>query len=96
MATEIVRAVVRLRTLGPSGLNPPQIEVIDRLQTLSEDEESPLTDLDVDVWGPSIGITQTADQDPIGMRDTVGNSASCCISSVDCSSLMVASSTVAR
>lgn len=44
-----VRAVLRLRTLGPSGLNPPQIEVIDRLQTLTED--GPITNLDIDVWG---------------------------------------------
>ena len=71
MSTNSIRAVLRLRTPGPSGLNPPQIKVVDRLQTLSEDEESPLADLDVDVWGPSIGITQTADQDPVEMRDTV-------------------------
>ncbi|WP_368085909.1 HTH domain-containing protein [Halalkalicoccus paucihalophilus] len=31
-----VRAVVRVRTLGPSGLNPPQIGAIDRLQTLAD------------------------------------------------------------
>ena len=68
---EPVRAVLRLRTLGPSGLNPPQIKVIDRLQTLNEDEESPLADLDVDVWGPSIGITQTVDRDSVDTRDTV-------------------------
>lgn len=71
MTADSVQAVVRLRTPDPSGLNPLQIEAIDRLQTLSEDEESPLADLDVDVWGPSIGITQTADRDPVGMRDTV-------------------------
>ena len=66
-----VQAVVRLRTLGPSGLNPPQIKVIDRLQTLTENEDSPITDLDVDVWGTGMGITQTVDCDPGNTRETV-------------------------
>lgn len=71
MTRNSIQAVVWLRTLGPSGLNPPQINVIDRLQTLSEDENGPLADLDIDIWRTSIGPTQTADRDPVGMRDTV-------------------------
>ncbi|MFC7224785.1 HTH domain-containing protein [Halalkalicoccus sp. GCM10025322] len=71
MTTDIVRAVLRLRTLGPSGLNPPQVAVIDRLQTLSEDEDGPITHLDVDMWGASMGITQTEDYDPEETRETV-------------------------
>lgn len=70
-ATSPVRAVVRLRTLGPSGLNPPQTKVIDRLQTLSQAEESPIADLDVDIWGASMGITQTDNRDPGDTRDRV-------------------------
>lgn len=69
MTDDAVRAVLRLRTLGPSGLNPPQIEAVDRLQTLSED--GPIGELDVEVWGASMGITQTEDRDPIGTRETV-------------------------
>lgn len=69
MNTDSIHAVLRLRTLGPSGLNPPQTEVIDRLRTLAED--GPIADLDVDVWGPSMGITQTTDRDPEDVRETV-------------------------
>ena len=64
-------AVLRLRTLGPSGLNPPQTKVIDRLQTLSEGEDSPVTELDIDVWGTSRGLTQTANRDRGDTRETV-------------------------
>ena len=71
MRTDAIRAVLRLRTLGPSGLNPPQIEVIDRLQTLTEDEDGPLNDLDVGMWGPSMESTQIEHRDPVDMRDTV-------------------------
>lgn len=71
MSTDSIRAVVRLRTLGPSGLNPPQIEVIDRLQTLSENENGPIADLDVGMWGPSMGDTQIEHRDPGDMRETV-------------------------
>lgn len=70
-ATSPVRAVVRLRTLSPSGLNPPQTEVIDRLQTLSQEEESPIADLGVDIWGASMGITQTDSRDPGDTRERV-------------------------
>lgn len=69
MNTDAIRAVVRLRTLGPSGLNPPQIDVIDRLQTLSED--GPIADLDIGMWRPSMGITQIEYRDPADMRDTI-------------------------
>jgi hypothetical protein len=68
MTADSVQAVLRLRTLGPSGLNPPQTAVIDRLQTLTED--GPIADLDIDIWGPSMGITQD-DCDPEGARETV-------------------------
>lgn len=71
MTIDLVRAVVRLRTLGPSGLNPPQTNVIDRLQTLNKDENGSLADLDIDIWGTSIGPMQTVDRDPVGMRETV-------------------------
>jgi hypothetical protein len=69
MSADSVQAVVRLRTLGPTGLNPPQTEVLDHLQTLTED--GPIDELDVDVWGTSMGITQTEDRDPVDTRDTV-------------------------
>lgn len=59
-----VHAVVRLRTLGPSGLNPPQIQVVDRLQLLADDQNHPVTDLDTDVWGASMGSSRAGDQDP--------------------------------
>lgn len=70
-ATSPVRAIVRLRTLGPSGLNPPQTEVIERLQTLTEDEASSVTDLDIDIWGVSMGTTQTDARDPVCIRERV-------------------------
>lgn len=69
MNADSIRLVLRLRTLGPSGLNPPQTEVIDRLQRLTED--GPIDDLDVDVWGTSMGLTRTADRDPVGTSETV-------------------------
>lgn len=71
MSTDSVRAVLRLRTLGPSGLNPPQTKVINRLQTLTEDPNGPLDDLDIGMWGPSMGLTQIEHLDPISTRDTV-------------------------
>lgn len=64
-----VRAVLHLRALGPSGLNPPQIEVVDRLRTCAEN--GPIDDLDVDVWGPSMGVSQTAARDLGDTRETV-------------------------
>lgn len=54
--------------MGPSGLNPPQTEVIDRLRTLTDD--GPIAELDVDIWGASMGITQD-DRDPRDTRETV-------------------------
>lgn len=69
MTEDAVRVVLRLRTLGPSGLNPPQTEVVDRLRTLVD--EGPIVDLDADVWGGSMGVTQTEDRDPDDTRETV-------------------------
>ncbi|MDL5363096.1 HTH domain-containing protein [Halalkalicoccus sp. NIPERK01] len=68
MSTDSVRAVVRVRTLGPAGLNPPQIEVINRLQMLAD--EGPVDELDVDVWGPSMGTTQDR-RNPTETRERV-------------------------
>jgi hypothetical protein len=69
MTGDSVQVVLRLRTLGPSGLNPPQTEIIDRLQTLSE--EGLIADLDTDVWGASMGVTQTDERDLVDTRETV-------------------------
>lgn len=69
MTEDSIRAVLRLRTLGPTGLNPPQTEVLDHLQTLNED--GPIDELDVDVWGGTMGITQTEDRDPVDIHETV-------------------------
>jgi hypothetical protein len=69
MTENAIRAVLRLRTLGPSGLNPPQIEVVDCLRALAEDGS--IDDLDVDVWGASMGVARTADRDPGRVRETV-------------------------
>ena len=66
-----VRVVLRLRTLSPAGLNPPQTEVLDRLRTLTEEKDMPVTELDVDVWGTSMGITQTERRDPAETHETV-------------------------
>lgn len=69
MNADSVRAVLRLRTLGPAGLNPPQTEVLDHLQTLTE--EGPIDELDVDVWGGTMGITPPEERDPVDTRETV-------------------------
>lgn len=69
MTEDAVRVVLRLRTLGPSGLNPPQTEVVDRLRTLVD--EGPIVELDADVWGGSMGVAQTEDRDPDDTRETV-------------------------
>ena len=37
MTDDPVRVVLRLRSLGPAGLHPPQTEIINRLQRLTED-----------------------------------------------------------
>lgn len=67
MTDDSLRAVVRLRTLGPSGLNPPQTRVVDRLRTLAEEDDS-IDELDVDVWGASMGITRTDEREGIHER----------------------------
>jgi hypothetical protein len=64
-----VRVVLRLRTLVPQGISPIQSDVIDRLQTLGD--EGSISELDVDVWGSSMGINVPADRDPIRTRETV-------------------------
>ncbi|WP_336365459.1 HTH domain-containing protein [Halalkalicoccus salilacus] len=69
MSADSVRVVLRLRTLGPAGLNPPQTEVLDHLQTLTE--EGLIDELDVDVWGGAMGITHTEERDPVDIRETV-------------------------
>ena len=56
---ESIQAVLRLRTLGPSGLTHCRSRVIDCLETLVEDEDGPITELDIGMWGPSMRITQT-------------------------------------
>lgn len=69
MTAGSIRAVLWLRTLGPSGLNPPQTEVLDRLRTLAKDGS--IADLDVDVWGAWMGITRTTERGPADARETV-------------------------
>ena len=62
MTDDPLRAVVRLRTIGPSGLNPPQTEFVERLQTFSE--AGLIDELNADVWDGSMGITQPDNRDP--------------------------------
>ncbi|MDL5362232.1 HTH domain-containing protein [Halalkalicoccus sp. NIPERK01] len=69
MTTNDARVTLRFRTLGPGGINPVQSRVIDRLQTLGETES--VAELDIDVWGPSMGGWSPADRDPTGTRETV-------------------------
>ena len=45
--------------------------MIDRLETLVEDEDGLITELDIGMWGPSMEITQTTSRDPGDARDTV-------------------------
>lgn len=66
-----VRAVLRLRTLGPSGLNPPQVEAVEHLRALAEDGDGSIDDLDVDVWGASMGVARTEGRDPGRERESV-------------------------
>lgn len=68
-SADSIHAVLRLRTLGPAGLNPPQTEVINRLQTLTEQKDGPIADLDLDIWEVSIGVTQTDDRDLVCTRE---------------------------
>lgn len=64
MSTESLQAVARLRTMGPSGLNPPQMQVVERLEAIDDSRNHPLGDLDIDVWGGSMGITRTDEHEP--------------------------------
>lgn len=61
------RAVLRLRTLAPYGINGTLEEIIGRLRTLVE--HGPLTDLDVDAWGRSVGTVDGTDGPDV--RETV-------------------------
>lgn len=54
-----VRAVLRVRTLAPYGFSETQTEIMDRLQTLRED--GPITELDIDVWGATMGADRSDD-----------------------------------
>ncbi len=63
---ESVRAVLRLRTLAPYGINGTQETVIDRLKGLVE--SGSLSDLDVDAWGASV---RTTENDVTAVRETV-------------------------
>lgn len=69
MMDDSIRVVLRVRTLGSAGLNPPQIQVIDRLQMLAEDGS--IDEFDVDSWGRSMGITQTDNPNPAAKRELV-------------------------
>lgn len=64
-----VRAVLRLRALAPHGINGTQTGIIDRLQQLEADGR--IDELDIGVWGRSIGINRAAERDPSGVRETV-------------------------
>lgn len=64
-----LHAVLRLRTLAPHGINETQIEVVGRLRRLEADGR--IADLDVDVWGASMGMIHTTDRGLSGVRETV-------------------------
>lgn len=64
-----IRAVLRLRTLAPHGINETQTEVIDRLQRLEADGR--IAGFDVDVWGASMGIARSADRNPSDVHEVV-------------------------
>lgn len=64
-----VRVVLRLRTLAPHGISKTQTEIIDRLQWLEADDR--IAELDIDVWGGSIGSNRTAGRDPSHVREMV-------------------------
>lgn len=66
MTADSPRVVLRLRTLVPSGISPVQSEIIDQLQKL--EAEGIVTELDIDVWGSSMGINAPHDNDPIGTQ----------------------------
>lgn len=66
MTATMPRAVLRLRTLVPSGINPIQSDVIDQLQELKA--EGMITDLDIDTWGSSMGMTNPSNRDSTGTR----------------------------
>lgn len=59
-----VDVVLRPRTLVPHGICETQTEILDRLQQLEADDR--IDELDVDVWGASIGSPKRS----IGIRHT--------------------------
>lgn len=67
--SEPVRAVLRLRSQAPSGVNGTQTEIIDRLDTLFETGR--IAAFDIDVWGTSMGINVPEGRDPGDVRETV-------------------------
>lgn len=66
MTSDSPRVVLRLRTLVPSGISPVQSEVIDQLQKLKA--EGIVAELDIDVWGSSMGINVPRNNDPTGTQ----------------------------
>lgn len=66
MTSDSSRVVLRLRTLVPNGISSVQSDVIDQLQEL--EQEGIVADLDIDVWGSSMGINISRDRDPTGTR----------------------------
>lgn len=69
MTLESLRTVLRLRTLVPTGINPVQRDVIDQLQQLQN--KGVITELDIDIWGSSMGMTFSGNRDPTGTRQLI-------------------------
>lgn len=66
MTADSPHAVLRLRTLVPSGISPVQSEVINQLQKL--EAKGIVAELDIDVWGLSMGINVPRDNNPTGTQ----------------------------
>lgn len=64
-----LRVVLWLRSLAPHGTNETQTAVIDRLRRIEADDR--IADLDVGVWGRSMGLSQPIGRDPSGVREAV-------------------------
>lgn len=69
MNPDATRAVLRLRSLAPHGINGVQVDVIDRLRRLESDGR--IADLDVDVWGASMAEDRPVDRTPSEPYETV-------------------------
>lgn len=63
------RAVLRVRSLAPHGINGTQTEIIERLQRL--DTDGSISELDVDVWGTSMGMGRAVGRNPSDVRETI-------------------------